>query len=472
MDLILVLQIALLALLLGLSGFFSSSETALFSLDKLQLERMRQAKHPKLSNIQRLLAEPRRLIVTILIGNELVNVAASNISATVVMHHMGGTDAWWVNIFIMLPLLLLIGEITPKTLAVRNNERFSSAVSGPIELFARLITPLRWIVRIISDLLITLVSGDKSRSQGNIVTEDLVRTLADEAAEAGALDEAEKEYIHNIIAFGNRTVEEVMTPRSNMETLTLQATMVEVMQLLELERVSRVPVVGENPDEVVGILYYRDLLSVDLSGYSSMEDLKPLLRQPYFVPESKPILDLMHSFREKKRSLALILDEYGGVTGLVTMGDLLASIFGEIHDPEDPDNDATAESLENGCYRLDGNLDVAQANQLIKATLDVDVAETIGGLLLHTHGELPQEGTVIALDQWCFKITRMEGTRIIEAIACHVGRETGKVGCEALLRQGERKKLAAKPDAAEGEPQPLQQKGAGRAETAVKEELS
>ncbi|MEG3639724.1 hemolysin family protein [Magnetococcus sp. PR-3] len=438
MDLITVLQLLLFVVLLLLSGLFSSSETALFSLDKLTLERMRQNQHPKLAQIQTLLSEPRRLIVTILIGNELVNVAASNISATLVMQFMGGTDAWWVNIFIMLPILLLVGEITPKTIAVRNNDTVSGLVVGPINLFATLVTPLRGVVRVISELLITLLTGGRKRSSGNIVTEDLVRTLADEAAEDGDLDEVEAEYIHNIIEFGNQTVEAVMTPRSNMVTLNMDDSMDEVMAVLREQRVSRVPVFDEENEAVVGVLYYRDLLSNDVSLFKNMQELRPILRRPFYVPETKPILDLMHNFREKKRSLALILDEYGGTIGLVTMGDLLESIFGEIHDPEDPDNDATVESLENGCFRLDGNLDVDHANALMKARFDTDMSETIAGLLLHAHGELPEEGTVIALNEWCFRITKVEGTRIMEAIACHAGREIGKAGCLALLEKGEK----------------------------------
>ncbi|ABK43430.1 protein of unknown function DUF21 [Magnetococcus marinus MC-1] len=436
MELLTVLQLLLFVVLLLFSALFSSSETALFSLDKLTLERMRQQHHPKLALIQTLLNEPRRLIVTILIGNELVNVAASNISATLVMQYMGSTDSWWVNIFVMLPILLLFGEITPKTLAVRNNDVVSGWVARPITLFAKSVTPLRRVVRMISELLIHLITMGRKRSVANLVTEDLVRTLADEAAGDGDLDEVEAEYIHNIIEFGNQTVEEVMTPRSNMVTLNMDDTMEEVLNVLRTERVSRVPVFDEENEEVVGVLYYRDLLSNDLDQFKNMEELRSILRRPYYVPETKPILDLMHNFREKKRSLALILDEYGGTIGMVTMGDLLESIFGDIHDPEDPDNDATVESLENGCYRLDGNLDVEQANLLMQADFDTQISDTIAGLLMHAHGELPEEGSVIPLGEWCFRITRMEGTRIMEAMGCHAGRVMGRVGCAALLEEG------------------------------------
>ncbi|OSM04309.1 putative transporter [Magnetofaba australis IT-1] len=430
----LLLPIGGLLVLLALSGFFSSSETALFSLDAIQLERMKQAGHPRLALIRRLLGEPRRLIVTILIGNELVNVAASNISASLVMRVTGDPDNWWVNICIMLPLLLLLGEITPKTLAVRDSERIASLVCRPIDWFSRLIGPLRYLVRAVSDLLITMLVGDR-RSQGNIVTEDLVRTLAEEAAESGALQETEKEYIHNIIEFGNQTVEEVMTPRSNMASLNIDASFEEALTLLREERASRVPVYGEEPDEVVGVLYYRDLMGADLSGYEGVECLRGLLRKPFLVPESKPVVDLFHDFRERKLTFALVLDEYGGITGLVTMEDLLASIFGESYDPEDPDHDASAEALDEDCFRLDGNLDVEQANALLGATFDTEVADTMAGLLLHTHGELPNEGEIIQMDTWCFQVTRLEGNRIEEALAARAEEGADPESCRELLEQ-------------------------------------
>ena len=188
------------------SGFFSSSETSLFSLNKLQLEQMRRDDNPRTRLIERLLSEPRRLIVTILIGNEFVNVAASVISAAIVIRFLGA-DSKLVNLLIMIPILLLVGEITPKTLAIRNNVAFATFQSRPIELFARLISPVRWAVRLVAEWFTTLIVG-KERSRASIVTEDMVRTLAQEAVGDGVLDLHEARYIEQIFDFGNPTVED------------------------------------------------------------------------------------------------------------------------------------------------------------------------------------------------------------------------------------------------------------------------
>lgn len=210
MDFTLWFELVLFILLMGLSGFFSSSETALFSLSKLQMEQMRQDHHPRVGLIERMIERPRRLIITILIGNELVNVTASVISASVIIRILGAENKW-INLFIMVPILLLVGEITPKTLAIRNNVAFAGFESRPIEFFASLTKPVRWLVRKVADLFITLIIG-RERSHGNIITEDMVRTLAQDAVGEGTLDRHEAQYIEHIFDFGNKTLEDVMTP--------------------------------------------------------------------------------------------------------------------------------------------------------------------------------------------------------------------------------------------------------------------
>ncbi len=186
MDWVLVTEVVLFIVLMGFSAFFSSSETAFFSLNPVQLEQMRRDDNPKLVLIKHMLSEPRRLIVTILIGNEFVNVAASVISASIVISLLGA-ESKYVNLLIMVPILLLVGEITPKTLALRHNVAFATTQSGPITLSARLISPIRWVVRTVADKITTLIVG-KERARGSIVTEDLLRTLAHEAAEEGLVD--------------------------------------------------------------------------------------------------------------------------------------------------------------------------------------------------------------------------------------------------------------------------------------------
>jgi len=410
-DIAFWLELALFVILLVLSGFFSSSETAMFSLSSVQLEQMRRSGNSRIDLIERLLSEPRRLIVTILIGNEFVNVAASVISAAMVIQVLGAENKLF-NLFIMVPILLVFGEITPKTLAIKNAEAFATVESRPIELFARGIAPIRWIVRIVSEWFTTLIVG-KERSRGNIVTEDMVRTLAHEAVGEGALDKTEARFIDHIFECGSLTLEELHTPRVEISFIQVDTPVAEMLSIIRETRQSRFPIYGEHRDDIVGILYARDLINLDLDELDrDRKRFTRLLRRPYFVPETKPALELFDNFRERKRSLALTVDEYGGVTGLVTMEDLLECIFGDIPSPSDTTEEFPVEELGPNLYRLDGAFPLDRFNARFEARFLESEMETLGGMLLHEFGELPVEGTVIELEPFRFTIAAIDNNRI------------------------------------------------------------
>jgi putative hemolysin len=320
--------------LLGLSGFFSSAETSLFSLSRAQLEQMRRDGNARAQLIERLLSEPRRLIVTILIGNEFVNVAASALSAVIVIELLGAGNKL-VNLFVMVPVLLLVGEITPKTLAIRNNVVFAGFLCRPIELFARLITPLRHAVRAVADRVTTLLVGSE-RSRSNIVTEDMVRTLAKEAVGEGVLDPVEAQYINRIFDLGNKSVAEVMTPYSRVFLLPADMPLPAMVGQLQRTRHTKVPVYGGSRDNILGILYARDLLGVDAAAVAQTAGgLQRLLRAPCYVRGADPAAEVFHLFRQRRLSLALVMDENGALTGLISMEDLLECIFGDLPSASD-----------------------------------------------------------------------------------------------------------------------------------------
>lgn len=411
MDITLWIEMVLFVILMGLSGFFSSSETSLFSLSKVQLEQLRRDGHPALHRIERLLSQPRRLIVTILIGNEFVNVAASVISAAIVIRLLGAENKF-VNLFIMVPILLLVGEITPKTLAIRNNVAFASFQSSYVSLFADLISPLRWAVRLVADWVTTLIVG-KERSRANIVTEDMVRTLAREAVGEGVLNPVEARYIDQIFEFGDKRVEEVMTPRSNVFFLPATMSLGDMLQELRRTRRTKVPVYQEHRNNILGVLYARDLLGLEPEELSRLdEDRQQLLRKPYFVPESKRAADLFHTFRKRQLSLAMVVDEYGGVTGLVSMEDLLECIFGDIPSASDTVAGVSYRRLTDGSVHIEGSMPIELFNREFHQQLPDDVAETVSGLVLDRFGELPAPGAEITIGALAFTVEMVEENRI------------------------------------------------------------
>jgi putative hemolysin len=413
MDIGLYLELGLFVVLLGFSGFFSSSETSLFSLNALTLERMRRERNPRIRLIERLLSEPRRLIVTILIGNEFVNVAASVISAALVIRFMG-PDSKWVNLFIMVPLLLLFGEITPKTLAIRHNVAFAT-VQGPlIELFARLIAPVRWGVRKIAEAIIRGIAGTR-RSAANIVTEDLVRSLAEEALGDGVLDRQEARFITKIFNFGDLTAEDVMTPRSDFFALPSQMPLPRMARELHRTRHTKVPVYEDDLDHIVGVLYARDFLGIDLEAQSDVV-AAGLLRKTYMVPGSKSAADLFQTFQRRKLSMALVIDEFGGITGLVTLEDLLECIFGDIRSGSEAlrERGVKVERLASGDYQVDGIISVSQFNRVLGTDLSDATADTLGGVLLDAFGELPAEGASITVGGVHYLVLTVSDQRIAQ----------------------------------------------------------
>jgi len=297
-------------------------------------------------------------------------------------------------------------------MAIRHNVAFAGVESKFVDLFARLIRPIRWVVRYVADLFITLIIG-KERSRGNIITEDMVRTLAKEAVGEGALDRHEAQYIDQIFDFGNKTIEDIMTPRSDIFFLSLDMPLGKIITELSQKRHTKVPIYQEHRDNICGILHARNLLGIDKTEHSlDLHGLQKLLHKPYFVPESKLVADLFHTFQERKLSIALTVDEYGGVTGLVTMEDLLECIFGGIHSPSEDYYQIGIKDREKGSYVVDGSITIIEFNAEMDSNLSDAWGETIGGLLLHHYGELPPEGARIEYDRFVFTIVEVDENRI------------------------------------------------------------
>ena len=417
MDPALWIELIVFVVLLGFSGFFSSTETSLFSLSQFQLDQMRAAKNPRIELIERLRSEPRRLIVTILIGNEFVNVSASVISAAMIIH-LFGADNEMINLLVMVPILLLFGEITPKVLAIRNNVAFANAECRPIALFARLITPLREVIRHVAEFFITLIVG-KQRSEGNLVTEDMIRTLVHDAVGEGALDSQEARYIERIFDFGNKSLSDIMRPRSDIQFLSADLPVSELLAQIRATRQSRYPVFKGHRDTILGILYTRDLLGVDLARLErDPQGIRKLLRQPNFFPQSKPAVELFHTFRQRKLSFALIVDEYGGVTGLVTMEDLLECVFGEIASPSDSDvvPRHLMSDLADGRRLIDTSMPLDDFSQEFGVTIGSEEVEALSGALLQAFGELPASGATIELCGLRFTVEDLEHNRITRVL--------------------------------------------------------
>ncbi len=424
MSTLVVTKILFLLLLLLFSGFFSGSEVSLFSLGRVERVRLQEEGTGLVARCLRdLVQDPRRLLITIMIGNEVVNITISALAASF-------TDdlfsAWWhldVSDRVLLktlgatalctPLLLILGEMTPKTLALLHPRRFASGVAVPLRLFYGAVGPLRWFLAGLADRIVGLVFGEGEPGEPPISEEEF-RSLVDLGRKEGVLWESEHEFIHNIFDFGETRVAEVMTPRTEMFCVQVDQELEEILAALERQPYSRIPVYEKDKDDIVGLLYCKDLLEIVSDPQRRARfNLRALLRKPYFIPQSKKASDLFREFRINRIHLAIVVDEYGGVAGLVTMEDLLEELFGEILDEYDPD--------EPGVRRLDpktmiipARMSVEEFNRRTGAGIPEEEYDTMGGLVFDLFGRLPAPGAKVSYMHYTFTVEKMVGTRILE----------------------------------------------------------
>lgn len=335
MELTIFIKIGIIFFLLIFSGFFSGSETALFSLSLMQRERIRRSKPKRAALIDRLLMHPKQLIITIIMGNDLVNIAASVVATYLFVSMIGGEYGKWVTIAIMTPLTLLFAEVIPKTFSVAHNERVAPFVSRPLDLFGRLISPLRWVFNESANLIIKFLGIEKQKASPAIMEDDF-RDMVDLSHREGELKKMEKEFIHNVFEFSDIHVFEVMTPLEKMFCLTEDMDIDTILKHIKKTPFSRIPVCKGTADKITGILYVKDLLKVKIKKISGKTKLLPkICRKPFFIPETKMVDELFYTLKQKHTHIAICLNKQGMVSGLVTMEDLLEELFGELYDEHD-----------------------------------------------------------------------------------------------------------------------------------------
>jgi putative hemolysin len=412
-----LLKIFFLFLLLLLSGFFSGSETSLFSLGRIERYRLRHEDETLAVRwIHELLGRPRRLLITILIGNECVNITISALSASLTEEAFSAWGVVWKTLAttaLIYPLVLVLGEITPKTVAIRYPQGFARLAVFPLYLFSRLVSPLRYLLWQLSNGIVRVVLG-RSPDGDPALTEREFRSLVDLSREGGALWASEHRFIHNIFDFGETRVSELMTPRTDMVCLQTGRSFQEVMEVIRENLFSRIPVYEKDKDDIVGILYSKDLLN-DLLKTDRPEgwSLRGRLRTPYFIPQTKKADDLFREFRSNRIHMAIVVDEYGGVAGLVTMEDLLVDLFGEILDEYDPE-EPRVRQVDEHTVILPGRMSIEDFNQRFHASLPEEEYDTMAGMVFDLFGKLPSPGAKVSYMHYTFTVEKMLGTRIVE----------------------------------------------------------
>lgn len=390
------------------SGFFSGSETALIGIGRERVHQLAARGGRRGERLAQLVAAPDRLLSTLLVANNLVNILAAAIATTLFIELMGEQWGPWLATGAVTAVILVVGEITPKSLAARYPERFSLAVAPTIWQLSRVLGPIARMFSSVTRGLFRLFRLPVDASVA-AVTEDDIRAMAILGEQGGEIERTEREIIDALFGLADRPVKEVMTPRVDIYALEAPVTMEAIRTAITATGHSRFPVVRGDLDHIEGILFVKDLLRTGTEPDDA--DITRMVRPPYYVPESTPILRLLHQMRAGRVAFAVILDEHGGIEGAVTLKDLVAELVGELHDEYDPMAPSVVR-IGTGQWLADGRLPV---EDLVEATgweLPSGPYSTVGGLYMAAAGRIPREGESTELEGLVLVVVRMDRNRI------------------------------------------------------------
>lgn len=400
-------QIVLLIILLILSGFFSASETALMSLSKIRIRHMVDEGIKGAKLLEKLLEDPNKLLGGILIGNNIVNIGASSLASTLA-YRIFGDSGVAVATGIMTILVLIFGEITPKSLAKQNAEKISLLVAPIINLVVIIFKPLVWLFSNVSGLIIKLFGGDLSKTEP-FITEEELKTMVDVGEEEGVLEVEEKEMIFNVFEFGDLQVKDIMVQRVNVVAVNVTSTYEEVLKVIKDEQFSRIPVYNESIDDIVGVLNVKDLILLESDKENF--DVTKYMREPFRTFEFKKITELFSEMKTTRNHIAVVLDEYGGTVGIVTIEDLIEEIVGEIEDEYDERN-KDIEVIKENEFVVDGSTRLSDLSDMIGFEIESEDFDSIGGYVIGYLGRMPKVGEEIKTNKFRLIVEKIDRNRI------------------------------------------------------------
>ncbi|MCU1453751.1 MAG: hypothetical protein JWN46_1897 [Acidimicrobiales bacterium] len=401
-------MIVAIAVLLVISGFAALAETAIVRITKAKAAALVEDGRFGASALARLVASPERWLNALLLVVLVCQIVQATLTGVVAGRLFGGVGIA-VATFVNVVIVFVLAEAAPKTWALQNPERAALLAARPVAAITEF-PPLRWVSRALIGLTNVLLPG-KGLKEGPWVSEEELLAMAGEAADADVIDVDERKLIESIIEFGDTVVREVMVPRPDMVTVTSDFRVADVMEVVLLNGYSRLPVLGQGIDDVVGLVYAKDLMQAERDGREH-EAVAGLVRPAPFVPETKRVSELLREMQAEQFHMALIVDEYGGTAGLVTLEDLIEELVGEIVDEYDVE-DARVEPMPGGDVRVSGSLSIDDANDLLDTELPEGEWDTVGGLMFSELGRLAAVGDTIDVPGARLRVDRVQGRRIM-----------------------------------------------------------
>jgi len=397
-----------------LSAFFSSSETAFFSHSSADIEKIKKKSESSARQVVQLLEHPQKLLISIVVGNTIVNITAASLAALLTIqiskyYNIDENIALAISVIVVTIIILIFSEIIPKVAAVKNPYKLAERFVFPLTIFYYFLSPITGILNLLTQGLTKLLKLTKSKA---LLSEDELKTLVDFGEEKGTLEQDEKEMIHSIFEFGETSVKEIMIPRIDIICISTSDSINDLLNLIKGNLHSRIPVYKDRIDNIVGIVYARDLLPLINKRKTQDISIKDLTRPAYFVPEQKMIDDLLREFQSEKIHMAIVVDEYGGTSGLVTLEDIIEEIVGEIQDEYDSEQPLYHKINEN-VFLVDGSMPLEEINEELNLDLPTEEGvETIGGFLFGLFGSVPKQKEVAKYNGYEFIIEKIVERRI------------------------------------------------------------
>lgn len=409
-------QLIVLVILLCFSSFFSSAETALTTVNKIRIRSLADENIKGAATVLKLIENPRKMLSAVLIGNNLVNIMASSITTTLTISicnslNMGENASIGIGIGtgVLTLIILIFGEITPKSLATLYNEKLALAYSGPIYFLTQLLTPVIFLVNKMSFFILRLFRIDPN-VQTSSITENELRTIVNVSHEEGVIESEERKMITNVFDFGDSVAKDVMVPRIDMEFVNQDITYDQLVEAFSRDKYSRLPVYNETRDNIVGIIYLKDVFFY--TGAKEDFKISEFIRTPFFTYEFKKTSELLIEMRKESISVAIVLDEYGSTAGLLTLEDLLEEIVGDIRDEYDEYEEDDIQCINETEFMVDGSTKLEDINEIIGLHLESDDYDSIAGHIINLMEHLPLEGETVIENNVEFTVAAVDKNRI------------------------------------------------------------
>ena len=403
------LQLIILILLLVLSGFFSSAETSLTTVSTIRLLSLAEQGNKRAQTVLKIRKDSGKMLSAILIGNNIVNLTASSLATTLAINLLGSATVG-IATGILTFLVLMFGEITPKTLATIHAEKFALSYANVISWLMKILTPVIFIINHLSRFILKLLHVDPN-AKPSFMTEHELRTIVDVSHENGVIESDERQMINNVFDFGDSTAKDIMIPRVDMVCADIDSTYEELLEIFRAERFTRIPVYEENTDNVIGIVNMKDFILFDHEKEKNFS-IRDYLRQPLYTYEYKKTAELMLEMRKTFNNIVIVLDEYGATAGLITLEDMLEEIVGEIRDEYDQDEEDDVKEVAPDEYLVNGSAKLDDLNDRLGLELESEDYDSIGGLVIGLLDHLPEEGEEVDYENLHLKVEEMDKNRI------------------------------------------------------------